>query len=72
MSIARENYRLGVLDNVMVQLGTYFSFSVLIKKNLEEKHALRIQLEGTVEDLWRQFQQVCSVLQRSVTFYNVA
>jgi hypothetical protein len=23
---------------------------------LEEKHALRIQLEGTVEDLWRQFQ----------------
>lgn len=28
-------------------------------KNLEEKHALRIQLEGTVEDLWRQFQLVC-------------
>lgn len=26
-------------------------------KNLEEKHSLRIQLEGTVEDLWRQFQQ---------------
>lgn len=25
-------------------------------KNLEEKHALRIQLEGIVEDLWRQFQ----------------
>lgn len=25
-------------------------------KNLEEKHALRIQLEGAVEDLWRQFQ----------------
>ncbi|KAI8815954.1 uncharacterized protein EV422DRAFT_336982 [Fimicolochytrium jonesii] len=25
-------------------------------KNLEEKHALRIQLEGTVEELWRQFQ----------------
>lgn len=25
-------------------------------KNLEEKHALRIMLEGTVEDLWRQFQ----------------
>lgn len=23
---------------------------------MEEKHALRIQLEGTVEDLWRQFQ----------------
>ncbi|XP_022096316.1 coiled-coil domain-containing protein 65-like [Acanthaster planci] len=26
-------------------------------KNLEEKHALRIQLEGQVEDLWKQFQQ---------------
>ncbi|KAJ3324163.1 Dynein regulatory complex subunit 2 [Blyttiomyces sp. JEL0837] len=26
------------------------------QQNLEEKHALRIQLEGTVEDLWRQFQ----------------
>ncbi|KAI9205758.1 coiled-coil domain-containing protein 65-like protein [Polychytrium aggregatum] len=25
-------------------------------KNLEEKHSLRIQLEGTVEDLWKQFQ----------------
>ncbi|KAI8803969.1 hypothetical protein BJ742DRAFT_742477 [Cladochytrium replicatum] len=25
-------------------------------KNLEEKHALRIQLEGTVEDLWKHFQ----------------
>lgn len=28
----------------------------LKNKNLEEKHALRIQLEGSVEDLWRQFQ----------------
>ncbi|KAI4902996.1 hypothetical protein NFI96_012023 [Prochilodus magdalenae] len=26
-------------------------------RNIEEKHALRIQLEGTVEELWRQFQQ---------------
>ncbi|MBN3316203.1 DRC2 protein, partial [Atractosteus spatula] len=26
-------------------------------KNIEEKHALRIQLEGAVEELWRQFQQ---------------
>ncbi|ORZ33276.1 hypothetical protein BCR44DRAFT_63502 [Catenaria anguillulae PL171] len=26
-------------------------------KNLEEKHALRIQLESAIEDLWRQFQQ---------------
>lgn len=25
-------------------------------KNLEEKHALRMQLEGAVEELWRQFQ----------------
>eukprot|EP00794_Sanderia_malayensis_P013961 gene13961-15418_t len=25
-------------------------------KNLEEKHALRIQLEGQVEELWKQFQ----------------
>jgi len=25
-------------------------------KNLEDKHALRIQLEGQVEDLWKQFQ----------------
>ncbi|KAJ1558798.1 Dynein regulatory complex subunit 2 [Nowakowskiella sp. JEL0078] len=31
-------------------------------KNLEEKHALRIQLEGTVEDLWRQFQTVSKAL----------
>lgn len=30
-------------------------------KNLEEKHALRIQLESTVEDLWRQFQTVTRV-----------
>lgn len=26
------------------------------EQNLEEKHALRIQLEGQVEDLWKQFQ----------------
>ncbi|MBN3275392.1 DRC2 protein, partial [Polyodon spathula] len=26
-------------------------------KNIEEKHALRIQLEGRVEELWRHFQQ---------------
>ncbi|EDV20189.1 Coiled-coil domain-containing protein 65 [Trichoplax sp. H2] len=26
-------------------------------RNLEEKHALRIQLEGTVEDLWKQFEE---------------
>jgi DNA-binding protein H-NS len=29
-------------------------------KNLEEKHALRISLEGAVEDLWRQFQAALS------------
>lgn len=28
----------------------------LKNKNLEDKHALRIQLEGQVEDLWNQFQ----------------
>jgi hypothetical protein len=28
----------------------------LKNKNLEERHALRIQLEGTIEDLWKQFQ----------------
>jgi hypothetical protein len=27
-------------------------------QNLEEKHALRLQLEGTIEDLWKQFQTV--------------
>ncbi|KAM3933625.1 dynein regulatory complex subunit 2 [Leptodactylus fuscus] len=26
-------------------------------KSLEEKHSLRVTLEGTVEDLWKQFQQ---------------
>ncbi|XP_044141893.1 dynein regulatory complex subunit 2 [Bufo gargarizans] len=26
-------------------------------KSLEEKHSLRVLLEGTVEDLWKQFQQ---------------
>lgn len=25
-------------------------------QNIEEKHALRIQMEGTVEELWQQFQ----------------
>ncbi|KAL7891580.1 hypothetical protein AOLI_G00010560 [Acnodon oligacanthus] len=29
----------------------------LKNRNIEEKHALRIQLEGTVEELWQQFQQ---------------
>ncbi|XP_067092646.1 dynein regulatory complex subunit 2 [Osmerus mordax] len=30
---------------------------VIKNRNIEEKHALRIQLEGTVENLWCQFQQ---------------
>lgn len=34
-------------------------------KNLEEKHALRIQLEGTVEDLWRQFQSALNAYNTS-------
>lgn len=25
-------------------------------QDLEEKHALKIQLEGTIEDVWKQFQ----------------
>ncbi|KAL7751025.1 hypothetical protein RI367_003605 [Sorochytrium milnesiophthora] len=29
-------------------------------KNLEEKHALRIQLEGTIEELWKHFQTALS------------
>ncbi|XP_078680294.1 dynein regulatory complex subunit 2-like [Branchiostoma floridae x Branchiostoma belcheri] len=45
-------------------------------KNLEEKHALRIQLEGAVEDLWRQFQQALksyneSTEERKVAFENL-
>ena len=34
-------------------------------KNLEEKHALRIQLEGAVEDLWRQFQAALNLYNSS-------
>lgn len=34
-------------------------------KNLEEKHALRIQLEGAVEDLWRQFQSALNAYNTS-------
>lgn len=34
-------------------------------KNLEEKHALRLQLEGQVEDLWAQFQQALKSYQES-------
>lgn len=30
--------------------------SFTLSQNLEEKHALRVQLESTVNDLWRQFQ----------------
>ena len=30
---------------------------VITSQNQEEKHALPIQLEGQVEDLWKQFQQ---------------
>ncbi|KXJ28944.1 dynein regulatory complex subunit 2 [Exaiptasia diaphana] len=45
-------------------------------KNIEEKHALRIQLEGTVEDLWRQFQQALknyneTTEERKVAFENL-
>lgn len=45
-------------------------------KNLEEKHALRIQLEGTVEELWRQFQTAlnnynASTEERKTQFENL-
>ncbi len=36
------------------------NFQHLFQQNLEEKHALRIQLEGQVEELWKQFQAVSS------------
>ena len=49
---------------------------ILIFQNLEEKHALRIQLEGTVEDLWRQFQQALknyneTTEERKIAFENL-
>ena len=50
--------------------------SVYVCQNLEEKHALRIQLEGTVEDLWRQFQQALknyneTTEERKIAFENL-
>ena len=30
---------------------------IFLKQNMEEKHALRVNLEMTVEELWNQFQQ---------------
>lgn len=30
-------------------------------RNLEDKQALRIQMETTLDDLWKQFQKVCCV-----------
>nr|CAB3228657.1 coiled-coil domain-containing protein 65 [Phallusia mammillata] len=45
-------------------------------KNLEEKHALRIQLEGTVESLWKQFQSALknyneTTEERKIAFENL-
>jgi len=45
-------------------------------KNLEEKHALRIQLEGAVESLWKQFQSALknyndSTEERKLAFENL-
>ncbi|TPX34313.1 hypothetical protein SmJEL517_g03012 [Synchytrium microbalum] len=60
-----KNDIMGILNRMQVEFGdaeadSRHEFSSVkddVKnKNLEEKHALRIQLEGTVEDLWRQFQ----------------
>ncbi|CAK8679800.1 dynein regulatory complex subunit 2-like isoform X2 [Clavelina lepadiformis] len=45
-------------------------------KNLEEKHALRIQLEGAVESLWKQFQSALknyneTTEERKIAFENL-
>ncbi|XP_002131334.2 dynein regulatory complex subunit 2 isoform X1 [Ciona intestinalis] len=45
-------------------------------KNLEEKHALRIQLEGAVETLWKQFQAALknyneTTEERKIAFENL-
>uniref|UniRef100_H2YV41 Dynein regulatory complex protein 1 n=2 Tax=Ciona savignyi TaxID=51511 RepID=H2YV41_CIOSA len=45
-------------------------------KNLEEKHALRIQLEGAVESLWKQFQAALknyneTTEERKIAFENL-
>jgi len=45
-------------------------------QNLEEKHALRIQLEGTVESLWKQFQSALknyneTTEERKIAFENL-
>jgi hypothetical protein len=41
-------------------------------KNLEDKHALRIQLEGQVEDLWKQFQAALKSYNESTEERKVA
>ena len=38
---------------------------LVLQQNLEEKHALRLQLEGQVEDLWAQFQQALKSYQET-------
>ena len=48
----------------------------MLFKNLEEKHALRIQLEGAVESLWKQFQSALknyneSTEERKIAFENL-
>lgn len=49
---------------------------MLLFQNLEEKHALRIQLEGAVESLWKQFQTALknyneSTEERKIAFENL-
>lgn len=39
------------INSVLIQVWPVFV------QNIEEKHALRIQMESTVEELWQQFQQ---------------
>ena len=33
-------------------------------KNIEEKHAMRVQLETAVDDLWAQFPSSCATTRR--------
>ncbi|KPP68532.1 hypothetical protein Z043_112785 [Scleropages formosus] len=41
-------------------------------RNIEEKHALRIQLEGAVEELWRQFQQTLQAYNEATADRQIA
>ncbi|XP_063808787.1 dynein regulatory complex subunit 2 isoform X2 [Pseudophryne corroboree] len=70
MIIAQKQKEMLYLQNVMLAMEQNTSESEndakqefqsmrddIKNKSLEEKHSLRVVLEGTVEDLWKQFQQ---------------